>query len=234
MRGLRLPKPRVIAPRDALPGLLSAKLLGVPSPTDFATRLALALADLRAGKPVLVADHKDREGEVDVVLAADRASEKWLGWMVRHTSGFICAPMSAQRADALGLPLMVTNNRDPFRTQYTVSADAAQGVTTGISAADRAATLRVLAHPDSTPSDLIRPGHVLPLRGHPGGVAQRPGHTEAAIELVKLAKAGEVGAIAELVHDDGRMLTFSESQQLARETGLQYLTIAELTTHLEA
>jgi len=201
---------------------------------DLQARLAQAITDLRAGKPVLVADHKDREGEVDVVLAADRATEKWVGWMVRHTSGFICAPMPAERADVLRLPLMVTENRDPFRTQYTVSTDAAQGVTTGISAADRATTLRALAHPHSTPDSLIRPGHVLPLRGHPGGVIQRPGHTEAAIELVRLAGAGEVGAIAELVSDEGRMATFAESQHLAEANDLQYLTIDELKAYLNA
>ena len=202
------------------------------SSLTFAERLERALADLRAGRPVLVADAHDREGEVDVVLAASEATPQWLGWMVRHTSGFICAPMPPARADALGLPLMVAENLDPFRTAYTVSVDAAAGVTTGISAADRSLTLRTLAAPSSVPSDLIRPGHVLPLRAQAGGVAVRPGHTEATVELLQLAGMEPVGVIAELVHDSGRMLTFEEGRELAAANGLQYLQIEELVDYL--
>ncbi|MCL1801360.1 MAG: 3,4-dihydroxy-2-butanone-4-phosphate synthase [Promicromonosporaceae bacterium] len=194
----------------------------------FSDRLNHALADLRQGKPVLVADNVNREGEVDVVLAADRASEQWVGWLVRHTSGFICAPMSAELADHLKLPLMVEDNQDSLRTAYTISTDAASGVTTGISAADRARTLRVLGNPQSGPGDLIRPGHILPLRAHPGGISARPGHTEAALELVREAGAGEVAVIAELVHDSGRLLSFPEARRLAADSGLAYLSIDEL------
>jgi 3,4-dihydroxy 2-butanone 4-phosphate synthase/GTP cyclohydrolase II len=197
-------------------------------------RLSRALTDLQEGKPVLVADAHDREGEVDAIMAAERATADWIGWMVRHTSGFICAPMPPARADALGLPLMVSENLDPFRTAYTVSVDAAKGVTTGISAADRAETLRVLAAPGSGPMDLIRPGHVLPLRAQPGGVATRPGHTEATVELLELAGLEPVGVIAELVHDSGRMLNFAEGQALAVEKGLQYLKISELVEYLNS
>jgi 3,4-dihydroxy 2-butanone 4-phosphate synthase/GTP cyclohydrolase II len=149
--------------------------------------LPAALADLCAGRPVLVADSADREDEVDVVLAAEHASAQWLGWMIRHTSGYVCAPLPAERAAALQLPLMVADSQDSRRTAYTVSVDAASGVTTGISAADRARTLRVLADPASGPRDLIRPGHVLPLRAVAGGVAQRAGHTEAGVELCRMA-----------------------------------------------
>ncbi len=194
--------------------------------------VASALAALAAGRPVLVADDLDRESEVDVILAARTASAAWIAWTVRHTSGYLCAPMTAERADALDLPLMVAENRDPLRTAYCVSVDAASGVTTGISAADRAHTVRVLADPASGPADLIRPGHVLPLRARPGGVLERPGHTEAAVDLVRAAGAGEVGVIAELVHDDGRVVRLHEAGALAREHDLVLLTIAELADWL--
>ena len=196
--------------------------------TPFEQRLARALADLEAGKPVLVADNANRENEVDAIMAAATASEQWVAWLVRHTSGYICAPMPAAVAGRLDLPPMVPANQDPLRTNYAVSVDAAHGVTTGISAADRALTLRTLGDSQSTADNLIRPGHVLPLRAHPLGIKGRPGHTEAAVELVAMAGAGEVAVIAELVHDAGRLLTFEEAQRLAAETGLQYLSIDEL------
>ncbi|MFD2795379.1 3,4-dihydroxy-2-butanone-4-phosphate synthase [Promicromonospora vindobonensis] len=192
-----------------------------------------ALAELAAGRPVLVADDAGRENEVDVVLAASTATAEWVGWTVRHSSGYLCAPMPAHRADALELPLMVERSEDPRATAYTVSVDAAVGVTTGISGADRARTLRVLGDPASGARDLIRPGHVLPLRARPGGVLERAGHTEAAVDLVRLAGGagkdlGEVGAIAELVRDDGDVLRLSEARVLAAEAGLVVLTVADL------
>ncbi|MCF4120769.1 GTP cyclohydrolase II [Antribacter sp. KLBMP9083] len=197
----------------------------------FEARLATvpeALLELAAGRPVLVADDAGREDEVDVILAASAATAEWVAWTVRHTSGYLCAPLPAARADALGLPLMVARSEDPRGTAYTVSVDAAVGVTTGISASDRARTLRVLADPASGPEDLIRPGHVLPLRAVPGGVLERPGHTEAAVDLVRLAGLGEVGAIAELVHDDGEMVRLPAARALAAREGLVVLTVAEL------
>ncbi|GAB2470075.1 GTP cyclohydrolase II [Xylanimonas ulmi] len=201
---------------------------GPPQPAGRGDAVARALAALAAGLPVLVADAEDREAEVDVVMAARHAEERWVAWTVRHTSGYLCAPMPAARADALGLPLMVTDSRDPRRTAYTVSVDAASGVTTGISAADRARTLRVLADPTTAPTDLIRPGHVLPLRAVPGGVLERPGHTEAAVDLVRAAGAGEVGLIGELVRDDGAMVRLAEARAFAAAEGLELLTIADL------
>jgi len=198
----------------------------------FPERLAKALTDLRRGRPVFVADAADREGEVDAIFAASRATEKWTAWLVRHSSGFVCAPMPPALADKLELPLMVPENRDRYRTAYTVSVDAASGVTTGISAADRTRTLRVLADPESTPEDLIRPGHILPLRAHPEGVLGRPGHTEAAADLVRLADAGEVGVIAELITYDGRLLSFAEAANIAHQSGLVYLSIEELVDYL--
>ncbi|MCC2308446.1 GTP cyclohydrolase II [Cellulomonas chengniuliangii] len=187
-----------------------------------------ALDALRAGRPVLVADSPDRENEADVILAAASATPEWVAWTIRHSSGYLCAPMPAARADALQLPLMVPQSEDPRRTAYTVTVDAASGVTTGISAADRARTLRVLADPASGPESLIRPGHVLPLRAVPGGVLHRSGHTEAAVDLCRLAGLEPVGAIAELVNDDGTMVRLDEAAQVAAENGLVLITIADL------
>jgi 3,4-dihydroxy 2-butanone 4-phosphate synthase/GTP cyclohydrolase II len=187
-----------------------------------------ALEALRAGRPVIVVDSPDREDEADVVLAAQSATTEWVAWTIRHSSGYLCAPMPAARADALDLPLMVPTSQDPRRTAYTVTVDAADGVTTGISAADRARTLRVLADPTAGPHSIIRPGHVLPLRAVPGGVLHRAGHTEAAVDLCRLAGLEPVAGIAELVHDDGSMMRLADAAALAQAEGLVVLTIAEL------
>ena len=190
--------------------------------------IEVALDELRAGRPVLVADSPDRENEADVIFAASNVSTEWVAWTIRHSSGYLCAPMPAARADALALPLMVPHSQDPRRTAYTVTVDAATGVTTGISAADRTRTLAVLADPASGPVDLIRPGHVLPLRAVAGGVLHRAGHTEAAVDLVRLAGLGEVAGIAELVNDDGTMMRMDDSARLAERDGLVLITIADL------
>ncbi|HEY3437554.1 MAG TPA: GTP cyclohydrolase II [Actinotalea sp.] len=187
-----------------------------------------ALDALRAGRPVLVADSPDRENEADVILAAQSATPEWVGWTIRHSSGYLCAPMPGARADALELPLMVPQSQDPRRTAYTVTVDAADGVTTGISAADRAHTLRVLADPAAGPHSVIRPGHVLPLRAVPGGVLHRGGHTEAAVDLCRLAGLEPVAGIAELVHDDGSMMRLPATARLASDEGLVLLTIEQL------
>jgi 3,4-dihydroxy 2-butanone 4-phosphate synthase/GTP cyclohydrolase II len=187
-----------------------------------------ALEALRAGRPVLVVDSPDRENEADVVLAAGTATTDWVAWTIRHSSGYLCAPMPSARADALDLPLMVPHSQDPRRTAYTVTVDATDGVGTGISAADRARTLRVLADPAAGPTDVIRPGHVLPLRAVPGGVLHRAGHTEAAVDLCRLAGLDPVAGIAELVNDDGTMMRLADSAALARATGLVLLSIADL------
>ena len=187
-----------------------------------------ALDALRAGRPVLVADSPDRENEADVILAAESATSEWVAWTIRHSSGYLCAPMPSSRADALDLPLMVPASQDPRRTAYTVTVDAADGVTTGISASDRAHTLRVLADPAAGPNNVIRPGHVLPLRAVPGGVLHRGGHTEAAVDLCRLAGLQPVAGIAELVHDDGSMMRLPATADLARREGLVLLTIEQL------
>lgn len=190
-----------------------------------------AIDALRAGRPVLVTDAADRENEGDVILAADRVSTEWTAWTVRYTSGLLCAPMAGERADMLELPSMVTNNEDPKATAYTVTVDAAEGVTTGISAADRALTLRMLAGAASGPRDFTRPGHVLPLRARPGGVLERPGHTEAAVDLCTLADVAPVGVIAELVADDGSMMRYPQVAAMGSRMGLPVLTIEELVNY---
>jgi 3,4-dihydroxy 2-butanone 4-phosphate synthase/GTP cyclohydrolase II len=187
-----------------------------------------AFEALRAGLPVLVADDEDRENEGDVILAAETATTEWMAWTIRHTSGYICAPMSEGRANRLGLPPMVVDNQDPRGTAYTVTVDAAEGVTTGISAADRAHTIRLLAQEGSVPSDFHRPGHVVPLRARQGGVLVRGGHTEAAVDLCRLAGLSPVGAIGELVHDDGSMMRLPAVLELGEEHNLPVITIAAL------
>ncbi|WP_392541929.1 3,4-dihydroxy-2-butanone-4-phosphate synthase [Oryzobacter telluris] len=197
------------------------------APTRLAT-VEDALAALREGRPVLVVDDADRENEGDVVLAAQTLTEQWTAWAVRHTSGYLCAPVTEEVADRLDLPLMVADNRDPLTTAYTVTVDAAVGVTTGISAADRTRTARVLADPMTTAADLRRPGHLVPLRARDGGVLVRPGHTEAAVDLCRLAGLAPVGVIGELVEDDGSMTRLPGVLQLGQREGLPVLTIADL------
>jgi len=157
-----------------------------------------------------------------------------VAWGIRHSSGYLCAPMQSSKADALHLPLMVPHSQDPRRTAYTVSVDAASGVTTGISAADRHHTLQVLSRADAKPGDFIRPGHVLPLRAVPGGVLHRAGHTEAAVDLCRLAGVEPVAVIAELVNDDGTMMRQGDATALADKEGLILMTIADLIYYRRA
>jgi 3,4-dihydroxy 2-butanone 4-phosphate synthase/GTP cyclohydrolase II len=192
-----------------------------------------ALETLKAGKPVLVVDHRNRENEGDAIMAAQFASSEWIAWMVKHTSGFLCAPMAESLANRLELPLMTNNNQDRYRTQYTVSVDAAHGVTTGISAADRAETLRVLANPDSMPAHLIRPGHIIPLRAHPDGVFGRPGHTEATVDLLKLAGLVPVGVIAEMVSENGEMMRLPELIEVGERENLPVISIEQIFDYRE-
>ena len=190
-----------------------------------------AITAIAAGRAVVVVDDEDRENEGDLILAASAATPELIGFAVRHSSGLLCAPMSAARADALELPLMVRENADPLRTAYTVSVDAASGVTTGISASDRARTLQVLAGEGTASSDLIRPGHVLPLRAKDGGVLERRGHTEAAVDLTRLAGLPAVGMIVELVHDEGEMMRGPALREFADHHGLPMISIEDLAAH---
>ncbi|GAA3875144.1 bifunctional 3,4-dihydroxy-2-butanone-4-phosphate synthase/GTP cyclohydrolase II [Leifsonia kafniensis] len=197
------------------------------------TDIPTAIAALRLGKPIIVADDEGRENEGDVIISAELATQEWLAWMVRVTSGFICAPLTNELADKLALPVMVTTNEDARGTNYTVSVDAADRTSTGISAADRAHTLRVLADPNSVASSLHRPGHILPLRAVDGGVRERNGHTEAAVDLMKLAGLSPVGAICEIVADDGEMMRLPGLLEMGERENIPVITIAALIDYLQ-
>lgn len=192
-----------------------------------------AISDLKAGKAIIVVDSPDREDEGDIVIAAQFATTELLAFTIRHTSGYLCAPMTDARANELELPLMVENNQDSRGTAYTVSVDAAEGISTGISAADRALTLRTLANPSTGPADLVRPGHVLPLRSAPGGIRERAGHTEATIDLLTLSGLEPVGVIGELMNDDGTMMRGSRLTDFAKEHKITIVSIDEIAERLE-
>ncbi|OMH33126.1 3,4-dihydroxy-2-butanone-4-phosphate synthase [Tersicoccus sp. Bi-70] len=191
-----------------------------------------ALTALRAGRPVVVVDDEDRENEGDIIFPAERADAALMGFTVRYTSGVICVPLTAERAAQLALPPMLAVNEDPKGTAYTVSTDAASGVSTGISAADRARTATVLADPAATAGDLTRPGHVFPLIAVDGLLDVRPGHTEAAVALCLATGHRPVGVIAELVHDDGSMMRLPALRAFADEHDLRLISIADLIVHL--
>ncbi len=187
-----------------------------------------AFVALAAGRPVLVVDAGDRENEGDIVLAAQFATPEWVGWSIRHSSGVLCVSMLDEQADHLALAPMVTRNQDPRRTAYTVSVDARTGVSTGISASDRARTIGLLADATTTADDLVRPGHVFPLRARAGGVLERPGHTEAGVDLCRIAGLAPVAMIVEVVGDDGEPLRLDGLRALADATGIPLVSIADL------
>ncbi|GAA4793087.1 bifunctional 3,4-dihydroxy-2-butanone-4-phosphate synthase/GTP cyclohydrolase II [Streptomyces ziwulingensis] len=192
-----------------------------------------AVADIAAGRPVVVVDDADRENEGDLVIAAEKATEEIVAFMMSECRGLICAPMEGAELDRLSLPQMVEDNTESMKTAFTVSVDASgdHGVTTGISAADRAATLRLLASGAAAPADLVRPGHIFPLRARPGGVLARDGHTEAAVDLARLAGLRPAGAIVEIAGEDGRMLRLPELIPFARKHGLTIISIEDLIAY---
>ena len=190
-----------------------------------------AIFALREGKPVLVADDENREKEGDAIISAELVSPEWMAWIVRNTTGFLCVPMDDQRANQLNLPAMTNDNKDPHGTNYTISVDAANRFSTGVSAQDRANTANVLADPLSTPESLIRPGHMIPLRANPQGVLGRPGHTEAAVDLMKLAGLSPVGVIGEMVSEDGTMMRLPELLLVGQKEGLPVITVEQLVKH---
>jgi 3,4-dihydroxy 2-butanone 4-phosphate synthase/GTP cyclohydrolase II len=192
-----------------------------------------ALEALRAGKPVLVADDEGRENEGDAIIAAELVNAEWMAWIVKNTTGFLCVPMEEARANELELPLMTTNNQDPHVTSYTLSVDAANREATGVSAAERANTANVLADPMSGPGDLLRPGHMVPLRAHPHGVMGRRGHTEAAVDLLKLAGLQPVAVIGEMVSADGSMMRMAELQVVGLREDLPVITVEQIVNYLE-
>jgi 3,4-dihydroxy 2-butanone 4-phosphate synthase/GTP cyclohydrolase II len=192
------------------------------------TRIEQAIAAIARGELVVVVDDADRENEGDLIMAAEKCTPEAMGFMIRHTSGVICMPVEGTRLDELHLPLMVADNTESQRTAFTISVDARHGTTTGISAADRAATVAAILDPSTTPDDLARPGHIFPLRYREGGVLKRAGHTEAAVDLARLAGLWPAGVLAEVVNEDGSMARGPELVQFAQEHGLLVISIAHL------
>ncbi len=178
-----------------------------------------AIEDIRQGRIVIVVDDADRENEGDMIMAAEKVSPEAIAFMVRHTSGVICMPVEGSRLDELRLPLMVTDGTDPQRTAFTISVDVRDGTTTGISASDRAATIRAIIQPGTKPEDLLRPGHVFPLRYREGGVLKRAGHTEASIDLARLAGLYPAGVLCEVVNEDGTMSRLPELAKFTKQHG---------------
>ncbi len=187
-----------------------------------------AIVDLRQGKMIIVVDDADRENEGDLIMAAQFVSPESVNFMAKHGRGLICVPTISERLQQLGIERMVRQNRETFKTDFQISVDAARGITTGISAADRAQTIRIMAEPTAVPEELVQPGHVFPLRARPGGVLQRAGHTEAAVDLVKLASCRPIAVICEIMSDDGSMARLPELRKFAKRHQLKISTIADL------
>jgi 3,4-dihydroxy 2-butanone 4-phosphate synthase / GTP cyclohydrolase II len=192
------------------------------------------LEEIRQGRLVIVTDDANRENEGDLILAAEKASPELINFMIRYTSGVICVPMEGASLDRLELPLMTVRNTESMRTAYTISADAKDGVSTGISAADRARTIRLLADSGTGPHDLVRPGHVFPLRYREGGVLRRAGHTEAAVDLARLAGLSPAGVLAEVVNDDGSMSRLPDLIEFKRQHNLKICSIENLIAYRRA
>jgi 3,4-dihydroxy 2-butanone 4-phosphate synthase/GTP cyclohydrolase II len=190
-----------------------------------------AVAAIGRGEMVIVVDDEDRENEGDLILAAEHATPDKLAFLVKHSSGVVCVPLPGERLDQLGLPLMVLDNTESQRTAFTISVDSRHGTSTGISAADRAATIMALIDPSTRRDDLARPGHVFPLRYREGGVLKRAGHTEAAVDLARAAGLYPAGVLCEVVKDDGEMARLPELQAFAAEHGLLLISIADLIRH---
>ena len=194
-------------------------------------RVEVAVAAIARGEFVVVADDADRENEGDLIIAADAATPEKIAFMVRHTSGLICVGISNERADELHLPLMVTQNTEAMGTAFTVSTDFREGTSTGISAADRALTIRALADPGARPDAFARPGHIFPLRARAGGVLRRPGHTEASVDLARLARRYPAGALCEIVNEDGSMARGPDLVEFAERHGLEYVSVGDIVAY---
>src|SRR6266581_4617217 len=175
------------------------------------------IADVQAGKMVIVVDDADRENEGDLILGAEFVTPESINFMAKHGRGLICAPTTSERLQQLGIERMVRQNREVFKTDFQVSVDAAHAISTGISAPDRAETIRIMAEPTAVPEDLVQPGHVFPLRARPGGVLQRAGHTEATVDLVRLAGCRPIGVICEVMNDDGTMARLPQLLKFAKK-----------------
>ncbi|ORX71165.1 3,4-dihydroxy-2-butanone 4-phosphate synthase [Linderina pennispora] len=213
---------------------MPAQINNSQTKSDFDT-IESALDAIRNGEAVIVMDNEDRENEGDLIFAAEKATPELLTFMIRYSSGYICVGMHPDRLDELELPLMVKDSTDPLRTQYTITVDAAEGVSTGISAHDRSRTISLLGDfQNAEPKSFRRPGHVLPLRAKRGGVLERGGHTEASIDLTRLAGLNMAGALCELVNDDGTMKRRDDCKVFAAEHGLKMITISDLAAYRRA
>ncbi len=190
-----------------------------------------AIADIAAGKPVVVVDDEDRENEGDIIMAAAKATPEWVAFTIRHTSGILCVPLPISEARRLNLSPMVADNDAPLSTAFTVSVDVREGLTTGISAEERCNTIRALANHNAGPRDFVRPGHIFPLVAREGGVLMRTGHTEAAVDLARLAGLPPVGLLAEIVNDNGSVKKGAEIEAFARAHGLKLVSIDDLIAY---
>ncbi|HEX6712914.1 MAG TPA: 3,4-dihydroxy-2-butanone-4-phosphate synthase, partial [Thermoleophilaceae bacterium] len=187
-----------------------------------------AIEDIREGKMVIVCDAEDRENEGDLTLAAQFATPEAINFMAKEGRGLICLALEPQRCDDLGLDLMAAKNESPFQTAFTVSVEAREGVTTGISAHDRAHTIQVAIDPRSTPNDLVQPGHIFPLKAKSGGVLERAGQTEAAVDLARLAGVTPAGVICEIMNDDGTMARVPDLEKFCAKHDMKMVTVADL------
>src|SRR5213595_567580 len=202
----------------------------MPVTTPFAT-IDEAIEDIREGRMVVVVDDEDRENEGDLTIAAQFATPDAINFMTMHARGLVCLCLTEERADELGLRPMTEHNEAPLGTAFTVSVEAREGVTTGISAADRSRTIQVAIHPDSTPHDLVQPGHVFPLRARPGGVLERMGQTEAAVDLAKLAGLNPSGVVCEIMNEDGTLARVPDLVPYCELHSLRMITVADLVEH---
>ncbi len=209
---------------------MKPKLSNEPPQTRFNT-IDEAIKEFRSGRILIVVDDEDRENEGDFVCAADYCDDRVINFLATHGRGIICSPLASERADTLGLPLMVESNTSPHETQFTVSVDFLHGTTTGVSAADRAATVRALADEHTLPSDLGRPGHIFPLRAAEGGVLRRAGHTEAVVDLCRMAGLHQAGVLCEIMKEDGTMARLPELLALSEEHGLVIISVRDLIAY---
>jgi len=198
------------------------------TPTE---RVEAALAALRAGKGILVTDNEDRENEGDLIFAAEPLTDEQMAMLIRECSGIVCLCLTDEKVRSLGLPMMVEDNRSQYQTAFTVSIEAARGVTTGVSAADRVTTVRAAAAESATPADIASPGHVFPLRARPGGVLERGGHTEATVDMVRMAGFSPCGVLCELTNPDGTMARLPEIIAFGQKHGLSVCTVDDIVAY---
>jgi len=198
---------------------------------SFSQRFSQALTDMRRGHPVILVDDFDRENEADLIVAAEKISAPTMALLIRECSGIVCLCLTGETLDRLEVPLMVPNNQSRFKTAFTVTIEASEGVTTGVSAQDRVTTIRAAIADDARPSDLVHPGHVFPLRAAPGLILDRQGHTEGAVELARLAGLKPAGILCEITNPDGTMAKGNAIGEFAKKHGMVVLSIAELVEY---